>query len=298
MLTRLVRLPLSRAAFARAMSTPAFFDKIKDQGTGELRLDLSDPWVARITVSNPKARNALSGKMMTQLNDAIETLESGSYNGIGLVVRGLGCNFCSGADLHLVKHVLNTPEDGLAMCTFMQDLMTRLKALPYVSLGVIEGYALGGGSELATATDFRVIAPDAIIQFKHALMALTPGWGGGTRLTHLVGRRAAIKLMASAEQVKSAEALRIGLVDGIMEGSSDVEVEDAIRKFFKPFITVAENGKGSAAAIRKAKTIVDFADRDASVAGGMAHEREIFTTLWASPDNKQQVENTINRLKH
>ena len=104
-------------------------------------------------------------------------------------------------------------------------------------MAVVEGGAVGGGAELATACDFRIMHKAAKIRFKHILLGLTPGWGGGSRLTSIVGRRHALRMMAGAVAVDATEALRTGLVDEVVEmteeeeeGEGDLLDSDAVRK--------------------------------------------------------------------
>ncbi|KAG7273241.1 hypothetical protein CRUP_001337 [Coryphaenoides rupestris] len=78
-------------------------------------------------------------------------------------------------------------QDGMKMCMFMQDALTRLLRLPLVSVALVEGRALGGGAELTTACDFRLVTRDSRIQFVHKHMGLVPGWGGAARLVPIRG---------------------------------------------------------------------------------------------------------------
>jgi ethylmalonyl-CoA/methylmalonyl-CoA decarboxylase len=273
-----------------------FVSRVRGIGGGSVDLSTGDPYIATLTVNNVSARNALSGTMMAQFADAVATLQH-EYKGVGVVIRGAGGNFCSGADLRLVNECLTTPQDGLDMCSHMQSVLSRFHDLPLVSLAVVEGYAVGGGSELATAADFRLFAPDAVIQFKHALMALSPGWGGGTRLTQLVGRRKALQLMGTTRPVPAPQALELGLADVVTESSAPKDIQAAIRAFFAPYVAVASKSSGAVAAVRAAKTIVAHAASGADRQSGLDNERAVFGTLWASTDNKQQVHATLEKLK-
>ena len=90
-------------------------------------------------------------------------------------------------------------------------------------MAVVEGGAIGGGAELATACDFRIMHNTAKIHFKHILLGLTPGWGGGARLTRIVGRQVALRMMAGAVPVQAEEARRIGLADVVVATSDEDE---------------------------------------------------------------------------
>lgn len=288
--------PVSRVSARFLSHSRDFVSRVRGIGGGSVDLSTADPLIATLTVNNVSSRNSLSGTMMAQFADAVATLKH-EYKGVGVVLRGAGGNFCSGADLKLVKECLTTPQDGLDMCGHMQAVLSAFHDLPLISLAVVEGYAVGGGSELATAADFRLFAPDAVIQFKHALMALSPGWGGGTRLTHLVGRRKALQLMGTTVPVSAGQALEIGLADAVTESSTPADMHVAIQAFFAPYAAVASKGQGALAAIRAAKAIVGHASSQPDVRSGLDNERAVFGTLWASNDNKQQVHATLEKLK-
>ena len=119
------------------------------------------------------------------------------------------------------------------MCRFMTDALNRLRNLDCISVSIIDGPAVGGGAELTTATDFRVISEDAYICFIHARRNLTPGWGGGSRLVSIIGRNKALRLLAAAEKVSPQQALSMGLVDKI---SSKESLAFEIENFVGPFL--------------------------------------------------------------
>ncbi len=183
-------------------------------GGGVVRLDLQAP-VALLTLDHPERSNALSGTMLAGLAEAVDRLEAWE-DGIGLILRGAGLRcFCAGADLGLVGAGLDTPELAEGMAELMHELTARLRGLPLISVAAIEGAAVGGGAELCTATDFRVMSSEAHIRFVHARLGLSPGWGGGGRLVEIVGRQGALRLLAGARRVNAWQAQDLGLVDRI-----------------------------------------------------------------------------------
>lgn len=258
-----------------------------------------DSWpdkVAVITLNNPTRRNALSGRMMIQLAECIATLETAHRDLKLVVVRGARTStgdstFCSGADLSVATSELATPEKGELMCRFMQHYLQRLRVLPALSVASVTGAAVGGGSELATACDFRVMHARAFIQFVHTKMGVSPGWGGGTRLTRLVGRREALKLLATAHPQYPMGALDTGLVDhvwgeprtepGSFDGVVPCEVAAAVR-WATPML------HGAAASLRGVKQVVATAD-DVSTVHALAHERAVFASLWGGPAAKEAI---------
>lgn len=158
--------------------------------------------------------------MLLDLRKSIEELESWS-NGKGFIMYGANHMFSSGGDLTMSRET--TSEDaGFAISRFVQDITTRLRTLPMVSVALIEGLALGGGAELSVAScDWRIMASDAKIGFVHGRMGLTPGWGGGIALKRLVGSSVALDLITSGRLVSATEALQIKLVNEIIESSEN-----------------------------------------------------------------------------
>ena len=139
--------------------------------------------IATVRLQNPEKRNAVTPSMMIQYSEAVQKLERACADGgdetTVVVLRGEGRFFCSGADLSAASKHLGTKEAGAAMCLFMSHWTTRFAQLPLISVAAIEGGAVGGGTELASACDHRVMASDAVWKMVHVTHGLSPGWGGG-----------------------------------------------------------------------------------------------------------------------
>ncbi|XP_025869141.2 ethylmalonyl-CoA decarboxylase isoform X5 [Vulpes vulpes] len=127
--------------------------KLQQFPGGSVDLQKEDSGIGILTLNNPSKMNAFSGVMMLQLLEKVIELENWT-EGKGLIVRGAKNTFSSGSDLNAVK-ALATPEDGMTLCMFMQNTLTRLMRLPLISVALIQGRALGGGAEVTTACDFR-----------------------------------------------------------------------------------------------------------------------------------------------
>ena len=108
--------------------------------------------------------------------------------------------FCSGGDLDTVRAIFS-PEGGYKMATLMHDVHWRLAFSDFLTVALVRGRAIGGGAELTTATDLRVFSPDASLSFVQSSMSISTGWGGGSRLAAIVGRRAALKLLLEKGRV-------------------------------------------------------------------------------------------------
>ena len=210
-----------------------------------------------IGITNPSRRNALSRPMMEDLAAAVAQLEAEARSAEAqweagrtdaefedsdgaryriVVVQGDGGHFCSGADLGMLGDLHGASEgaEGEALREFgrwmngtMTSTLTALRRLPQVSVAIVQGAAFGGGAELTTATDLRLVSSDAVIRFVQATMAVSPGWGGGARLADIVGAQAARRLLASCAPVTPQRAEGIGLADATFEAPAPAQAPAA-----------------------------------------------------------------------
>ncbi|XP_062926705.1 ethylmalonyl-CoA decarboxylase [Mobula hypostoma] len=250
--------------------------KLEQLRGGSVDLQKDQNGIATLIINHPDRMNAFSGTMMLEFRDRVEELEHWT-NGKGLILRGANNTFCSGSDLRAVKAILN-PEDGLNVCMFMQNTLTRLLRLPLISVALVQGKALGGGAEVTTACDFRLMTPGSEIRFVHKLMGLVPGWGGATRLIKLIGYRNALKLLSSAQHVDPETAQSIGLVDEILESPDEENSLKEAHSWLNEYV------KGSSQVVRAIKNVV-ASGRELSQEESLRNEKIIFGTLWGSPVN-------------
>ncbi|CAG2059579.1 unnamed protein product [Timema podura] len=256
-------------------------------GSIDLTLD-DDTSIATLCLNHPEKKNAISGQMMADLEDSVNTLERWSQ-GKGVILYGSNGMFCSGGDLDMVRQISN-PDDGYRMASFMQHLLDRLQKLPIISLALIEGSgALGGGAELAISCDYRLLTSSAAgIGFVHARMGIAPAWGGGIRLVHTVGPHQALDLLLTARVVPPQEAVKIGLV------SSIIDSEDGLGQATK---WLCEKTKFDTTVVRAIKEIVSNA-RDDSNCDLLSEERKIFAPLWGGPANKAALLKNIRHIEN
>uniref|UniRef100_H3H1T3 Ethylmalonyl-CoA decarboxylase n=1 Tax=Phytophthora ramorum TaxID=164328 RepID=H3H1T3_PHYRM len=246
---------------------------------------------ALLEVHNPSARNALSGKMMAQLADIVSVLEDPQLHQKlnTIVLKGTGGWFCAGADLRVAQQKLNSREAGAAMGTLMVDTLTRFRRLPLMSVAIIEGGAIGGGAELATACDFRVMEKNSVIQFVQSRMGVVPGWGGGARLYKIVGRQNALRLLCTAEKISPERAMELKLADDVFSAASEEDLNSAISAFVEPFDGVATPVSHGA------KRVINNAD-DVSV-DVLEYEHDVFKTLWGGPANLEALKKALAKKK-
>ncbi|XP_041648535.1 ethylmalonyl-CoA decarboxylase [Cheilinus undulatus] len=261
-------------------------EKLQAFPGGSIDLLKQESGVAVLTINNPSRMNAFSGSMMVDLEERVSQLECWT-DGKGLIVQGAAGTFCSGSDLNAVRAISN-PQDGMKMCMFMQNTLTRLLRLPLISVAVVEGRALGGGAELLTACDFRLVAPGSVIQFVHKHMGLVPGWGGAARLVRVVGSQHALKLLAGTLKVDPDLGLQIGLADGVLAS------EEAGTPLHQAENWLSRYTKGPAPVIRAVKKVV-LSGRELPLSDALRTEKDVFGTVWGGPANLQAL---ASKSKH
>ena len=179
-----------------------------------------------ITLNRPEARNALDDKMLSEIEKAYNTLEQDLDIRI-IVFRGAGDKtFAAGADIKKLEH--KTPLQGLL--PGIQHLFNTIEQSTKVTIAIINGYALGGGCELAMACDIRIATDNAKFGLPELNLGLLPGAGGTQRLARLVGKGRALDLILTGRIISGEEAQQIGLVTYYCERSAIDETLNAIAK--------------------------------------------------------------------
>ncbi|NXG58137.1 ECHD1 decarboxylase, partial [Hemiprocne comata] len=260
--------------------------KLAQFAGGSIKLSKDDNGIGILTLNNPKLMNAFTGTMMLELQERVTELENWN-DGKGLIIHGAGNTFCSGSDLNAVKAISNS-EDGMNMCMFMQNTLTRLMRLPLISVALVQGKALGGGAELTTACDFRLMTPGSEIRFVHKHMGLVPGWGGAARLVRIVGSGAALQLLSGAARVDPERALHLGLSEKTLSSSDETRALEEARAWLGQYT------EGPASVIRAAKKVVT-AGKDLPLEAALRTEKDIFGTVWGGPANLQAL---VRKAKH
>ena len=184
------------------------------------------------TITRSEKRNAINYDVMEGLSKAIE--EASASNVKALVITGEGEHaFCSGGDLS-VFHLLETREEAYPMLNKMATILFSLLTLPKPTIALINGTAIGGGCELASACDFRVAKRGARVGFVQGKQAITTGWGGGAILAEKLPPAVAMKLLLEAE-LNTVESLHeSGFINHLYEGepihACDVFLEKMLTK--------------------------------------------------------------------
>jgi len=178
-----------------------------------------DDGVAVLTIDRPDALNALNGELLLELATAFDRVE-GDLGVRALVITGAGRAFVAGADVSELGQ-LDDPFAGRETSLGGQDVMNALAALPFPTIAAINGFALGGGLELALACDLRVAAKEAKLGLPEVGLGLIPGYGGTQRLPRLIGHGRALDLVLTGRHVPADEALQLGLVNRVVDDALD-----------------------------------------------------------------------------
>ncbi|MCL5743386.1 MAG: enoyl-CoA hydratase-related protein [Acidobacteria bacterium] len=186
----------------------------------------SEDGIALVTISRPDKLNALNAEVLGELDDAFARAGSES-NVRGLILTGAGEKaFVAGADIQELVDM--TPVEAQRKSAWGQGVMRRLELMPKPSVAAINGYALGGGLELAMCCSMRVASHNAKLGQPEVKLGIIPGYGGTQRLPRLVGRGRALELLLTGEPVDAAEAHRIGLVNHVVPQAELLEFSRAL----------------------------------------------------------------------
>ena len=165
----------------------------------------------------PGSVNKLDTATVASLGQALDVLEK-QKELKGLVLRSEKAAFIVGADITEFLSLFLVPEEQFSQWLhFANSVFNRLEDLPVPTLSAINGYALGGGCECVLATDYRLATPDLRIGLPETKLGIMPGFGGSVRLPRLLGADSALEIIAAGKDVSAEQALKLGLVDGVVK---------------------------------------------------------------------------------
>lgn len=230
--------------------------------------------VATITVNRPDKLNALNAAVIAELGRAIAEVRDRGDVG-GAILTGAGRAFVAGADIG--EFTGQTPLQGRERALAGQAVFRRFEVSPKPVIAAVNGFALGGGCELAMSCHIRVAADAAKFGQPEVKLGLTPGYGATQRLPRLVGRGRALQLLLTGEMIDAAEALRIGLVNAVVPAPDLLAAAEAMLR------QILKNAPLALAACLDA---VD-AGLATSADAGMLVEAQYFGLLSASADMRE-----------
>ena len=249
-----------------------------------LLFELSDG-LARVTINRPDKLNALNGTVIAELGDAVTRIETDAAVR-GVILTGSGQKaFVAGADI--AELTAQTPMAGKARSILGQQVFRRLERCGKPVVAAVNGFALGGGCELAMACHIRIAAEHARFGQPEVKLGIGPGYGGTARLPRLVGKGRALELLLSGAMIDATEACRIGLVNRVVPADKLLaEAETLLR-------TILENGP---LAIRACLEAVD-AGLETGLDQALLLEANHFGLLSATEDMREGTRAFLEKRK-
>lgn len=231
--------------------------------------------IATITFNRPKVLNALNQDLLQELSVVLDEIDGNGDIRV-LILTGSGEKaFVAGADISELARL--TPLETKLFASRSQEIINRLEALAIPVIGAVNGFALGGGTEIALACDFIYASENAMFGQPEINLGLIPGFGGTQRLPRLIGTNRAKEMIFSGKMIKAQEAREMGLVNAVFETS---ELMAAVVKTAK---MIASKGRVS---IRAAKEVINCG-MNVDLRAGCHMEIDAFSLCMASPDARE-----------
>ncbi len=238
-------------------------------------MEQRDGGVAVVTIDRPDALNALNHETLEALRDRLRELATDTAARV-VVLTGAGEKaFAAGADIKEMAEM--SVLEAHAWGSLGHECCRLLESMPKPTLAAVNGFALGGGCELALGCDIRYASENAKFGQPEINLAVIPGWGGTQRLARAIGAALAKDLILTGRTVDAAEALRIGLVSAVYPGGELLE---------KVLETAGALARRSAVALSAAKDATNRA-LQGDLGAGLSYEAILFAALFATEDQKE-----------
>lgn len=231
-----------------------------------LKVEVSEQ-IARVTISRPEALNALNTRFFNEMDQVVADINAREDVRV-MIITGEGKAFVAGADI--AEMVDKTPEEGSAFSRLGQNTFRSLGEMKVPVIAAINGFALGGGLELAMGCDFRIASTKAKFGQPEVNLGLIPGYAATQRLPRLTGMGDALYLLMTAEMIGADDALRLGLVQKVVEPEELHETVTGIAKL------IISKGPRAISLVKKVvrQGMLEGFDK------GSALESEMFGTLF------------------
>ena len=243
-----------------------------------------DGMVAIITINRPEALNALNSAVLDELNGCLDGIDTNVVRAV--VLTGAGSkSFVAGADIGERSKL--SPAEGEAFGKKGNDVFRKIETFPIPVIAAVNGFALGGGCEIAMSCDIRICSDNAMFGQPEVGLGITPGFGGTQRLARLVGAGMAKQLIYTARNIKADEALRIGLVNAVYPQ------EELLGVAKKMAGNIAQNAPIAVRACKKA--IND--GLDAKMDDAIVIEEKLFGSCFATHDQVEGMSAFLEKRK-
>ena len=237
-----------------------------------IQVEILDGNIGLITLNRPKSLNAINTQMVDEIGQALDAWKDVDLSAVILTGSGEKA-FAAGADISQMSGFSAMDAQRFALAG--QRILRKLEHFPAPTIAAVNGFALGGGCELAMCCDLILAAPNALFGQPEVKLGVIPGFGGTQRLVRRVGRQVALELMMTGRNVKAEEAVQLGIALRVEE--------DVLAGALKLAGKIAANGP---VAVRLVKQVVDDTDRlDLDV--GLTAEASAFGLCFATEDQKE-----------
>lgn len=253
--------------------------------TYEMLLVERDGAAGVITVNRPEKLNALNARVMAELEQAVGELDADPAVR-AIIITGAGEKaFVAGADIAELAKLDGM--GGLEKAREGQAIMRRIETSSKPIIAAVNGFALGGGCELALACDIRIASDNARLGLPEVGLGIIPGYGGTQRLPRIIGKGLALELILTGTQVKADEALRIGLVNKVVPQAELLATAKAM---------VAQMAKNGPLAMAAARRVV-HEGLDVDIDRGLALEALHFGVMCATRDTREGLTAFVEKRK-
>lgn len=237
-----------------------------------------------ITISREKALNALNSQVLKELDATLDAVDQDTVR--CLILTGAGNKaFVAGADIAEMRSL--TKAEGKALGKYGNDVFLKIETFPIPVIAAVNGYALGGGCELAMSCDIRLCAERALFGQPETSLGITPGFGGTQRLARLIGVGRAKQMIYTARNIKAAEAYRLGLVNGVYPD------ENLMDEAVKMARTIARNAP---IPVRNSKKAINEGI-ELPLSKAVEVEEELFGDCFATEDQQYGMEFFLDKNK-
>lgn len=241
-------------------------------------------YIAVVTINRPEALNALNSQVLDELGKVFDAVDVNEVRVI--ILTGAGeKSFVAGADIGEMSTL--TEQEGVAFGKKGNDVFRKIEACPVPVIAAVNGFALGGGNELALSCDIRICSENAVFGQPEVGLGITPGFGGTQRLARVINPGKAKELIYSAKNIKAPEALALGLVNAVY---SSEELMDAALKMAS---RIAGNAPVAVRACKKAINDGLQVDIDSAI----VIEEKLFGSCFATQDQKDGMAAFLNKTK-
>lgn len=249
-----------------------------------IKVDISN-YIATITINRPEALNAMNKIVVAELKNAMEECENNDDVGV-IVITGAGDKaFIAGADIKSMQRM--SGREALEFSREGQEMTMVIENSPKPVIAAINGFALGGGCEIALACDMRIASENAKFSQPEVALGIIPGWGGTQRLPRLIGKGRAIEMIAGGEMIDAKEALRIGLVNHV------VSQQDLMGNTYSLAKSILKNGPTAVGAALKCIHV----GYDKDLENGLDIELNAFAELFETNEQREGTTAFVEKRK-